>query len=292
MRATVGAVRGSIRPVLLLVLSGSVISCTRSNPAFQGVTQGGADREEVGEAAPASPDALAVDARSMPDAAADLDQPRQDAARPDAPAGVPDLAAGPPDVAADLADVAATVPDTRPADAPGADGPAPLFHYDFESGTQGWKDIRYMHYGVRETPVTTSSAVAHRGARSLAMTIMTTDEKILPSFGVDARPIKDRLIAGTRIEHWVWFPAGARLLGVQGFVYCYRLGEAEPRWEGNLTPIGDLMPGRWNRIEHQVPANVDVPAGGVVDFGIEWNGEGALTQPLTVYIDDVSVWAP
>jgi hypothetical protein len=166
----------------------------------------------------------------------------------------------------------------------------PALYYDFESGTEGWKDIRYTFFGVPETPVTTSSAMAHHGTRALAMTLTTPDEKAHPTFGVQGPALTDRLTAGMRIVQWIWFPADAPLVGAQGFVYCYRLGRG-PWWVGELTPIHELVPGEWNRFENQVPADLDLAAGGVIDFGIEWIGDRALTG-LTVYIDDVSIWAP
>src|SRR5687768_15622615 len=225
--------------------------CTRSNPAFKGVARAGGDEAGAGQEPAPVADARAADMRPVADVASpDLERAGPDAAPPDAAAVLPDVAALPPDSAVLLPDVAAALPDgpadlsASGGDVPG-DGPGPIFHYDFESGTDGWKDIRFVHYAVAETPVTSSSAVAHRGARSLAMSLTTRNQSVHPTFGVDARPIKDQLRAGARIEQWVWFPAGARLVGVQGFVYCYRLGEAQPRWAGQQTPLWALTPGAW-----------------------------------------------
>ena len=100
------------------------------------------------------------------------------------------------------------------------------------------------------------------------------------------------LRAGTRIRHWIWFPAGTQLKGVQGFVYYHQLGKTEPAWNGSLVVIEALLPGTWNSIDHQVPPDVDYANGGVIDLGIEWNGKVALTQPLKVYVDDVTITPP
>lgn len=280
------------RTALLLALLCGALGCTRANPAF---------RDPMMDDAPA-------DARSGPTAG--LDAARAPELRPDlgsvVPVDGPAPAADGPASAADAAAPAADRP-TPAADAPApavdtpgppADvsspeappGPPPVLHFDFESGTEGWRDIRYQFFGVPQTPVTSSSAQAHRGTRALAMTISTGNESVHPTFGLPAASIQPPLKAGSRIEQWVWFPAGARLIGVQGFVYCYRQGMGA-KWFGQQTPIHQLVPGAWNRLQHQVPPDLDVAAGGVIDFGVEWVGEGPLS-PLTVYIDDVSVWAP
>lgn len=292
--------RGRLRAgatALLVALSWGISGgCEGPNPAFTGTARpnrGDASGEASGSRLDAAPPRPPIDGGAVagPDTRLDLGE------------SAPDVSAD--QTAADMAiDGAAVIPDARPPDAalpdvrmtpdaapPAPDGPAPLSRYDFENGTDEWRDIRFDFYEVPEIPVVSSSAIpAHRGARVLEMTLRTPSASVLPTFGVRNQSIRN-LAAGTRIRFWVWFPVGAPLEGVQAFIYYYQRGKG-PHWGGQLTVIGLLTPGAWNALDREVPADVDYAAGGIVDFGIEWNPTAALTQPLRVYVDDVTVTPP
>ena len=319
-----GSPRGRDAMPGLAALLACALGCLGANPAFKGVatsTDGPAPRLDGGDpssdaardAAGPEPAAVdppgAVDAVAAPvdaagpaaDAAAEAaDAATADAASPELPA--PDLVdAAAVDIAADIAALTvdamvdtATVDLARDAVPPAPDGPLPLYHYDFETSTQGWADIRYMHYGVGAIAVSRSTAIPpHSGTGALEMPLTTPRTDAHPVFGITASAdMKARMLPGVRIRQWIWFPPGTQLDGVQAFIYYYRQGANPPRWEGDMTLVSSLTPGIWHPLDEVVPDDVDLGKGGVIDWGIEWTFKGPQAQPVKVYVDDVSILPP
>jgi hypothetical protein len=257
----------------VLVAALAAPACTKVNPAYL-VEPAAPDAEEpavpVDASAPSSPDATVVtpevDATTEPDIA-----------MPDATPPPPDAAPVTPDAGSDLA------PDVGPTGvSPDASISPPTLRYTFETSTQGWTDLRFDYYKRPRTSVVRSTTRAQQGRYALEIGIDTMHNYTTPTIGV---VVNQQIPAGTTITYQIWFPAGGAIQAVQPYVLYYRPGNVEPRWGGdNVIPTKDLQPAKWNRITHQVPADVD--ARGVVEVGMEWRTSG--NQQVKVYMDAIA----
>jgi hypothetical protein len=230
---------------------------------------------------------------TLPGDAAETGSAPADTAAPEVSHDAPVLAdtadGGAPDATSDAA--ADAISDaTGDAGTDVAAGPRPRdttpakVRFDFENGTQEWKDIRFDFFG-QTTPVAVESLsdFAYEGAHSLKLAITTRPGYDNPTVGIQ-RVFDAELAAGTVITYWVWIPADGSLDGVQPFTIYFKQG-AGPDWSGNKVYMKDeLQPGQWNELTHRLPDDLVAP--GVVELGLELRtvGPGVTT---TVYVDDV-----
>lgn len=249
----------------LVLWAALAAACTRSNPAYR---RAGPDAEapavDAGapalDAAPSTADAGVEDSAAV---MADVASPSP----PDAP---------PPDAARDVAAQPEDAP--PPADAPATGRP----RYDFETSTQGWRDLRDTFYHQPTTPVARSTARAWQGQASLEISIDTMNNYTTPTIGV---MIDEPLPAGTRITYHLWFPGNGSIEAVQPYVLYQKRGYSIPQW-GGIDPVlftTQLTPDAWNTVTHVVPADI---AGNVLEVGMEWRTFG--NQRVKVYMDAIS----
>jgi hypothetical protein len=264
-------------------------ACTARNPLFTRVvslTDGGdlVVRKDAG-APPGSDSAAAVpdgtspggDAISAMEAGADLAEPSDlgaadDAARPDGAVDASGDGGGSP------------LPTAWP--------PAgSVASYSFETSVDGWADVRWEFYGTNPLPVRSSTAVGGaQGTHALEMDIPASRSDYRPTFAIDTTAIGDSLHANGLITYYLWFPKGTKLFAIQPYVFYHRVGEVDLKWGGldELILTDTLVPERWNKITHRVPADLDTgPKKGVEEVGIEWNLDPG-GQPFKIYLDAVS----
>lgn len=269
--------------------------CTINNPAFvQEMSRGdGGDAALPGDAtapdmpAPDRPiDAALPDAPVPPADGPPADLPPPDAAAPDLPiaeTGPGPAEAGPPETG---------TPEAGPPDAgpPDLASDAPLsfpgqLRYTFESGLQGWQDLRVLPGAPSYTGLRRADFRVE-GAHSLAMDVNTTAANTKPIVGVTGATGALKPPPGTVVHFRIFVPATDTLIGVQPFVLYYRSSDGtDPTgWCCGLVLAEDLVAG-WNALTLTVPST-DINQRGVLELGIEFQTRGP--QQFTAYVDAIS----
>jgi hypothetical protein len=119
--------------------------------------------------------------------------------------------------------------------------------YNFESGTQSW-----LYSGAIVTGASASAARAWAGDQSLAVSMAGT-----ASASGLVYALSPTTPAGSTITFHLWVPSGHHVSGAQPFVQEDSAGAW--RWTDSWYSGTALVPGAWNTLTLQVPADAAVP---------------------------------
>jgi hypothetical protein len=248
-----------------------------------GVGAGGSPSDAAGaEAGPAPPVDAAVTAETSappPDTGspADATVPARDSPPPPRPDAGPDSS----NPYMGSTPLVVTRPETPATD---------MAEYNFETGTQGWKDIRHGYYKVREIPVEpTTERFAGKGGIKISLDLTMApailgfpNEQYQRYIGI-FRNFGSALPPGRVVTMRFWFPTGG-ISYVQPFV-IYDDTSGRSRWfsnrQGDVYFASSLRPGEWNTLTVVVPSD----SREVTQLGMQWATEGA--RNVTVYMDSI-----
>jgi hypothetical protein len=177
-------------------------------------------------------------------------------------------------------DVIIAQPHVRPVgdDGPRANEGSSVLH-GFESGLDGWTDIRW------DNPIYT------RPAPTVLAQVDTRHEipgkPYQPTIGFQrlAVPALQRLVPGMRLRYHVLIPSKAGLTGVLPFIVAFsKHVPNDPPW----FPLGDpvknlaaITEGQWHEIEHVI--HPDVVPNGVIEVALEFRTKGP--QTVDAFVD-------
>ncbi len=152
--------------------------------------------------------------------------------------------------------------------------------YDFETDTEGWRDLKNQNTSLRR-----ATNLAATGGGSLAVDISTrgrgNDGEANSCYvGLDSSraPL---LSVGQTLTMQLWIPVDAQLLGLQPFVVTM-----DGDWKGTWSPGEAVTRGAWTTVSIRVPDGFAVGK-------LEWMGVQFITRnggwSGTVYVDNVVV---